>query len=163
MKEATFSTICINVHEAFSYPLNTDSAMNPLYRAPLAAKVLTSEHNEVGGAALWRYITRVAILSKLEELHAVLSLENKRAEDAQTEAQGRASSGTMTGKSFEKSQTESSECITEMGSLDVDPEEREKELIRMRIERLDGARAILEREHALHGRRLMTDGSGGGR
>lgn len=127
------------------------------------AKVLTREHNEVGGEALWRYITRVAILSKIEELHAILRLENKRAEGTLTEVQGRPSSGTTIGKSFEKSQIEGSECITEIGSLNVDPEEREKELIRMRIERLDGARAIVEREHALHGRRLMTDGGGGGR
>lgn len=139
--------------------------MNPAFSVShlWMAKVLTSEDSEVGGEALWRYITRVAILSKIEELHAILCLGNKRAEDTQTEAQGRPSSGTTTGKSSKKSQIEGSKCNAEIGSLDVDPEEREKELIRMRIERLDAARAIVEREHALHGRRLMTDGGGGGR
>lgn len=50
-------------------------------------------------------------------------------------------------------------------SADVGLDEREKELIRMKMERLDAAKAIVDREHALHSGTAgapSTSGGGGG-
>lgn len=135
---------------------------------------MISERHTVGGLALWRYVTRAIIVARLDKLNSTL-----RADDAQSADTGAPPQTRLPGTS--KARIEDSTPGMPLvknygraagikgratglngtpGSVALD--ERNKELIRMKIERLDAAKAVVEREHALHnGGPVACGGSGG--
>lgn len=132
--------------------------------------MLTSERYVTGGATLWRYIARAAVVARLDSLNAILRAEDatknevEKSEEANSQpAVARQApmacekappmpllndSSTPSGRSF----------LGRRGAVGLD--ERGKELIRMKIERLEACKSIVEREHAMHGG--GGGGSGGG-
>ncbi|CAM9599517.1 unnamed protein product [Scytosiphon promiscuus] len=123
-------------------------------------QVLTSERSSVGAAGLWRYIVRAALVARLDKLSAALRREDARAEkstaDAARTSQAQGVSGLFTG---EKGST-AGDGFSPVAPVGMD--EREKELIRMKMERLDAAKTIIDREHALHGGTAGTPGGSSG-
>ena len=122
----------------------------------------------MGGAALWRYVARAMVVARLNKLNTILRTEDQRAGEAG--ALGQLFSSRVDPASGDRRPLLSSPGTggihartarivcgsSQHGTIGLG--EREKEVIRMKIERLDGAKVIADREHALHG----GSGSGGG-
>lgn len=119
------------------------------------------------------------MVARLDELNAALRAEDRRAEAAADAAAALKQSAfppsrvTPTGSkegmvspypSPDGSRRDLGRAANSVrsGSGKVGLEEREKELIRMKIERLDAAKATVDREHILHGGGGAAGGSGGG-
>lgn len=133
---------------------------------------MTKERYTVGRATLWRYIARAAVIARLDKLNAILRAEDKRIEDAKYSAQETTVSLGATdeqrGQALRSSPTKGRRQVEEGGvdsgnAVSVGREERERELIRMKIERLEGVKVIADREHALHcGPGASSSGGAGG-
>eukprot|EP00903_Cladosiphon_okamuranus_P014275 g13258.t1 len=120
-------------------------------------QVLTNSRSGVGRPGLWRYVVRAAVVATLDKLRSKLRVQDARAEDAATEA-GRRTQLQQLGFSAMTNGEYTS-------AADVGFDEREKELIKMKMERLDAAKTIVDREHALHSGTAgppSTSGGGGG-
>eukprot|EP00752_Nemacystus_decipiens_P009941 g8865.t1 len=125
-------------------------------------QVLTSSRSSAGASGVWRYVIRAAVISRLDKLRATLRAEDARADDVAMEVARRLPQQQHPGLaalcSAEGSGAHSS-------AADVGLDEREKELIRMKMERLDAVKTIIDREHALHSGTAgapSTSGGGGG-
>lgn len=116
---------------------------------PKNAQVLTRERSVVGGWTLWRYLTRAVVVARLDTLNASLRAKDTHAEEAKPPVKRVSARGA-------EPEAAGGHIVGSSGIGAIGMEEREKELIRMKIERLDAAKTIVEREHALHG------GGGGG-
>lgn len=133
---------------------------------PKNAQILTRERSVVGGWTLWRYLTRAVIVARLDTLNAILRAKDTHAEEAKrpnkrvsargTEPKAAGWQSTAPLPPTKRIQAAGGHIVGSSGIGAIGLEEREKELIRMKIERLDAAKTIVEREHALHG------GGGGG-
>lgn len=123
----------------------------------------------MGGGALWRYVARAMVVARLNKLNTVLRTEDQR--NGETDALRQAFpsrpdlvSAWGTGTPLLSSPAAGGILLAKTRSMlhrgsqydAVGLGEREKEVIRMKIERLEGAKVIADREHALHG------GGGGG-
>lgn len=137
----------------------------------LIKKVLTSERHVIGGGALWRYITRAMLVARLDKLNTVLRGEEEMVEEFKTqkeELSPRPSTAQRNNNKLSSSLTKDEPqfrgiaLCTGENSRVVGLEEREKELIRMKIEKLDAARIAVEREHALYGGSAAATASSGG-
>ena len=163
----TWTSHLLHQPESFlQYPALLDS--KPC--SNLAQKVLTTEHRVVGGAALWRYITRNAICAGLDQLNVALRDKDKWVEDTQKTTHSRPFSSAIAvqrdkipGHFISKSNRQENEGAVNKGSGSVNLEERHKELIRMKIKRLHGAKTIIEREHFLNGGESANGGVGNSR
>lgn len=125
----------------------------------------------MGGAALWRYVARAMVVARLNKLNTILRTEDQRAGEADALSQAFSSIGRVQPGSGDRRPFLSSPAAggvlqakatrIALGSSHHSSAtglgEREKEVIRMKIERLDGAKIIADREHALH-----CGGGGGG-
>lgn len=130
----------------------------------------------MGGKALWRYVARAMVVARLNKLNTILRAEDQRTMEAESLGQAFPSRPNTASDSSSSSRPQSALALSSspvQGGLQqararvagggsgqmyggaMGLGEREKEVIRMKIERLDGAKIILDREHALHG-------SGGG-
>lgn len=129
-------------------------------------QMLISERYTVGGAPLWRYIARAAVVARLDSLCEVLRAEDEHSGEEADDLEAETKCGNTLrvpverpGAGLQHSLSPDTPAATSDGQ---GLEEREKELIRMKIERLEGCKGIIEREHALQGGGGGGSGGGGG-
>lgn len=133
--------------------------------------MLTSERLGVGIATFWRYLVRAVVVARLDKLNAVLRTEDQQVERTEALAHETSFRSKAGGAKWATPPPSLATVNRPMGRRKtcggvkkgaMGLGEREKELIRMKIERLDAAKVIVEREHALHGGGSAGGGAGGG-